>query len=159
MLFLPLLFVQAQEPKSKRAVDIIRESERVLQQRGKVEDRKLAIDELYDVTRGISGTVKILAASGLSDPEDEIRIKAAQALATLGPLAANADAFLLAALRTTSRLKYVFEVANALANIIGRGSNPNCARRSCPHFCVPCGMIMIRSCEGTHAACSAVSEC
>src|SRR5687767_14632163 len=85
-LLLPLLFVQAQEPKKDPTVTQLLNKYRKDAFSSKLEDRRNAFEGFYQYSRNLNAVVTNLE-TGLGDPDEEIRNKAAMALAQIGPSA------------------------------------------------------------------------
>ena len=88
VLVLPLLLVQAQSPKDVQPKDItitqLMNKYRKDAFSSKLDERRKAFEGFYQLSRNIDPTVVNLA-SGLGDPDPEIRDYAVRALANIGP--------------------------------------------------------------------------
>jgi HEAT repeat protein len=127
-LFLPLVFVQAQERKSKRAADLIADAEKQFWKPGTVEERRKAVDEIVALSDRLSSMVQILASRGLEDEDDEVRAKSLKALALVGPSSYKWSEYpLLTSIKILEKDKSPenrIGAAMVLVNIFWGGSNP-----------------------------------
>jgi HEAT repeat protein len=140
VLFLPLLFVQAQEEKKlaqKSASTLIYEAEQQIRKRNKVkvEDRLAALEEISQVYQRLRDTANTLADFGLNDPDYQVRIKSAQTLAVMGPAAGNSADVVVALAGTLEKDEHPqvrIAAANALGAVLWEESNPGRAKFAVP---------------------------
>ena len=130
VLFLPLLFVDAQQPNAHPLTQLMTKN-RKIQSSSDVEERRRAAETYLALSREIHDAAPSLS-SMLSDPDDEVRIKAAQALGGFGSAGRFAIGSLVRALETDKVPEVRMYAAHSLGGMLWEGSNPYYAKKVVP---------------------------
>ena len=116
LLFLPLLFVQAQEPTKVTIAELMNQSRKDLHAGRDVETRLRGIEGFVSLGAEISNAITSLEIA-LGDSDDQVRAKAAIAIAGIGPSARRTRHKLVKALETDKISQVRIAAARALGCI------------------------------------------